>query len=446
MIATDIVDAVDHAVRELLRAHPRLVLAISGGSDSMALLTAVANARSATSHVVVATFDHGTGPSARAAVSLVRQSASDLGFTVRVGRAIALPKREASWRTARWQFLRRVAADECATIVTAHTEDDHVETVVMRVLRAAGARGLAGLLANSDIARPLVGFTRVELQEYARRHGVSWIEDPSNSDTAFFRNRVRKDLLPALISAQPSFREQILELSARAATLRHDAERLAEEVSEVDDLSGELTVATEILAPLDREGLALFWPVVLARAKVVADRRGIARIAEWSGHARSGSVMPLSGGVEVLRRRRDFLVRRVQPTATGGQPLSLSGPTQVGQWRFYPIEVTTIRGRRLTSDPWQAELEAGNSPSYVVRAWLPGDRLQTDTASKPRRVARFFDDAGVSGPERKGWPVVTAGQAVVWIPGVRRGHAATARPGGPYVVYQCERNFSRSET
>ena len=60
----------------------------------------------------------------------------------------------------------------------------------------------------------------------------------------------------------------------------------------------------------------------------------------------------------------------------------------------------------------------------------------------PRRVARFFEDAGVSGAERKGWPVVALGEEVIWIPGVRRSHAVTARPGGPYVVYRCERDYS----
>jgi tRNA(Ile)-lysidine synthase len=444
MIAADIERRVDDAVGALLDTHPRVVLAISGGSDSMALLASVATVASSDSQIVVATFDHGTGRAARAAASLVARVAEHVGFRLRLGRAAGLPKTEAAWRAARWRFLRSVSLEERAVIVTAHTQEDHLETVVMRALRGAGARGLAGLLAASDIERPLLVFTRVELEAYARRRNVTWVDDPSNADLTYLRNRVRHDLLPALIRVQPDFREQVLDISGRAAGLRRETEQLADEVSDLEHQGGELTVATAALAPLDSDGLAILWPALLARAGAVADRRGIARVVAWTRRARSGTVVPLSGGFEVLRRRDDFLVRHVQFGANARQPLAPSGVTQVGQWRFYPIETAIINGSDHTSDPWQAVL--GASLSYEVREWQPGDRMQARPTSNPRRVTRFFEDAGVSGPERKGWPVVASGQEVVWIPGVCRGHAATVRPGGPYVVYQCERNFSRSET
>ncbi|MEP7344011.1 MAG: tRNA lysidine(34) synthetase TilS [Gemmatimonadaceae bacterium] len=444
MVVPEIERAVDDAVRASLRAHPRVVLAVSGGSDSMALLASVATVATSDAHVVVATFDHGTGASASAAVAHVRRAAAYFGLPLRAGCATGLAKREAAWRSARWDFLRSVSATERATVVTAHTQDDHLETVVMRALRGAGARGLAGLLARSDIARPLLSFTRSALVEYARRRGASWIYDPSNADPAFLRNRVRHDLLPALIRARPGLRADFLALAARAAVLRTEVENLAEQVSELEPRSGDVTVSAETISHLDVDGLAVLWPALLARANAVADRRGIIRVTAWSRSARSGTSVPLSGGVEVMRRRDDFLVRRVQPPAGDSRLLTRDGVTEIGQWRFYPIEGTTIRGIELVSDPYQAALDA--NPSYEVRGWRPGDRLQVHPTSKPRRVARYFEDAGVSGPERKGWPVVASGEEIVWIPGVRRGHAATARPGGPYVVYQCERNVSRSET
>ena len=438
------VEGIDHAASVLLRAHPRVVLAISGGADSMALLASVGTMVTPDSRVVVATFDHGTGQSARDAVSLVRRVTERFGFQCRVGRATGLPRRESAWRAARWHFLRGVSADERSTIVTAHTQDDHVETVVMRALRDSGTRGLAGLLAESDVVRPLLGFRRADLEGYARHRGVPWVDDPANADLAFLRNRVRHDLLPALTAAHPGFRDQISRLSIRAATLRREIEEIANEVSELDPRLEELSVATGVLAPLTADGLATLWPALLARARAVADRRGIVRIVDWTQRARSGTSVPISGGFEVLKRRDDFLVRRVQSGVTKSQTLAPSGETQVGHWRFYPLDVTTITGSELTSDPWRAALAA--SPALEVRGWRRGDRMQAHPAAKPRRVARFFEDAGVTGPERRGWPVVAWGDEVVWIPGVRRGYAATARSGGPYVVYQCERNFSRSKT
>jgi len=444
MRASALDQRIESSVRKSTRGYPRVVLAVSGGSDSMALLTAFVAARHATAEGIVATFDHGTGAHASDAVALVRRVAERLKIEVRVGRASGLRRREAAWRQARWEFLRQVGRETDAPIFTAHTQDDHVETVVMRVLRNAGARGIAGLLAGSGIRRPFLDFTRDDLASYCRNRAIEWHEDPANADLFFLRSRVRHELLPALLRARPRFREEMLSLSIRAATLREKIETLAEQLSVSNPATGDVQVFHAPLAGLGEDGAAVLWPALLARASAVADRRGIARLSRWSQAARSGSRVPISGGHEVIRRRDDFLVRRVQASRAGRCSLEPAVQTQVGEWRFYPIELTTINEGDLTTSLWQARLEA--TSVYEVRSWLPGDRLRVGPLSAPRRVARFFEDAGVSGPEREGWPVVVVGEEVVWIPGIRRGHAATARPGGPYVVYQCERYVSRSET
>lgn len=435
---------IESAVRTSIRGFPRVVLAISGGSDSLALLTAFAAVRKANTAGIVATFDHGTGPHASDAAALVRRLAERINLEVRVGRTSGLPRREDAWRHARWEFLRRVAREADAPVFTAHTQDDHVETVVMRILRDAGARGLAGLMANSEIQRPLLDFTRSDLEIYCRNRAIEWHEDPANTDFQFLRNRVRHQLLPALLRARPSLREELLTLSDSAAKLRARIESLCERISVLDPATRDVSIPSEQMGGVGADKAAILWPALLARAGAVADRRGIVRLSEWAQAARSGSRVPISGGHEVIRRRDDFVVRRVQATPQGRWALERTTETQVGQWRFYPIELTTINEGDLTSSLWRARLAA--TSAYEVRSWLPGDRLRVGPASAPRRVARFFEDAGVTGPEREGWPVVVVGEEVVWIPGVRRGHAATARPGGPYVVYQCERYVSRSET
>lgn len=444
MTASDAEQEINLAARSLLRTHPRVLLAVSGGLDSMALLDAVARASDDRESVVVATFDHGTGDASKAAVGLVRRRAREFGVRLLVGHAKGLARTEAAWRNARWDFLRAAAASTCAAVVTAHTLDDHLETVVMRVLRGAGARGLAGLLATSDVARPFMERTRADLDAYARLRGLAWADDPTNLDPAFFRNRVRHDLLPALIRARPSLGNDLLEISRRAADVRAKLERAAEILSTPDGVTGGLTVRADVVAGLTPEGLAVLWPAFLARVHAVADRRGIARLVGWSASARRGASVPLSGGTEVVRRRDDFLVRRVQRLPVENLPLQPERVTQAGPWRFSPIEVTTISGRALESNPWYAMLEAGGG--YVVRGWMAGDRMRANLTASSRRVARFFDDARITGPERKGWPVVVLGEEVVWIPGVRRGHAATARSGGPHVVISCERDNNRSKT
>src|SRR5215210_2476805 len=140
--------AADEIARAMssLGACGRVVLAVSGGRDSMVLLDYAARwARAAIA--AVATFDHATGPAATRAASLVRLRARALGLPVRSARARKAGRSEAALRVARWDFLDHVAAEHGAHVATAHTRDDQLETVVMRILRGTGARGLAGLCA-----------------------------------------------------------------------------------------------------------------------------------------------------------------------------------------------------------------------------------------------------------------------------------------------------------
>src|SRR5688572_25826756 len=195
---------IDDAAAALLRAPGPVALAISGGRDSMALLHAVHRALNGvtpahrTAPVRVITFDHGTGPAATAAAAFVVETARRLGLDVVAGRSTQPAATEAGWRAARWSYFASVVPSG-ATIATAHTRDDHVETIAMRVRRGSGARGLAGLeYAPPRIARPFVSIARVSVARYAAHHDVPYLEDPSNASRQHFRNRVRLDLLPAM--------------------------------------------------------------------------------------------------------------------------------------------------------------------------------------------------------------------------------------------------------
>src|SRR5204863_1134260 len=139
-----------------------------------------------------------TGPAATRASELVASEAAALGFSVVIGHASLAGRTEAEWRSARHAFLTDVARRTAATVATAHTRDDQVETILMRVMRGAGARGLGGLFAESVDLHPLIGVSRHEIVAYAEANALRWIDDPSNASLRFFRNRVRLDLLPAL--------------------------------------------------------------------------------------------------------------------------------------------------------------------------------------------------------------------------------------------------------
>ena len=298
-------------------AGKRLVLAVSGGADSMVLLDAAA--RVAGDRVAaVATFDHGTGPAARVAVELVRAEAEARGLPVVVGHASGLPATEAAWRAARWAFLRSSACRYDAVVATGHTQDDQVETVFIRLLRDTGPRGMAALYTDSDVVRPLLAVSGEAIDRYVVSNGIRYVDDPSNRSRTYLRNRVRLDLLPAVRRVRPEFDAELLELAAQAAEWRHGLERQLEECCPMQAMADGMSVAAADLAGYDPETLSVVWPVLAARAGVRLDRRGTSRLTAFTFTAKVGGTIQLSGRVEVVRSRFLFVFRNT-PTAHRGR-------------------------------------------------------------------------------------------------------------------------------
>jgi tRNA(Ile)-lysidine synthase len=423
-------------VSDALRGAGPLVLAVSGGRDSMVLLDVFA--RHFRDRVAcVATFDHGSGAAATAAAELVEGRAKALGIPVRRGRmeSGAGARREVEWREARWSFLDGVARATGARVATAHTRDDQVETVFMRVLRGSGARGLAGLYASSPVVRPLLGVARREVACYAAALGVEWIEDPSNLSRLHLRNRVRLDLLPALERSAPGLSEELLELSRRAAALREELDKVIARSIRGSVSGGTLKVARADLQGYDAAGLRLLWPALAARVGAVLDRRGTERITEFTISGSAGARIQLSGGWDVVLHRGSIVLRRARLDDAPRGALPLKGEVSFGGWLFRPLEGepgSAGRGRWLAALPVDATLS--------VRSWRSGDRMTPFGAAAPRRVKGLFRDAGIDAVRRRGWPVVLADDEIVWIPGVRRGAASEYLSDRRAVVYECERH------
>ncbi len=412
-----------------------MLLAVSGGLDSMSLMhamAAVARSRIA----AVATFDHGTGSAATRAAAEVRRAAARLGLAVVAGRPdaplVAPQGREDAWRRARYEFLRGTAARLGARVVTAHTEDDQVETVLMRVLRGAGARGLSALYAPSDIARPFLALRRAALVAYATESGVTWSEDPTNRSPSHLRNRVRHDLLPALRRVAPGIDADLLSLARRAADWRREVEAwLDREMSFEPRRDGGLDVASAELTGHDPDSLGILWSALAGRAGVSLDRRGTRRLAEFTSSGASTGKIPLSGGWIVEARASRYLLYRPAVRRDAAVGLPERGSVDWGGFRFM------VAGSGESRDAWSAAVPVG-APG-VIRPWRDGDRLETSGGQPRRRVKRYLSEAGVRGPDRAGWPVVAVAGDVVWIPGVRRSDAATERSGRPVRHYVCAR-------
>ncbi len=261
--------------------------------------------------VIVGTFDHGTGPAARKAAWLVARESARLGFECVAGQASNAGTREEEWRRARWDFLQGVAAVRDASVVTAHTRDDQIETVFMRILRDAGPRGLAGLYSESEIIRPFLAVRRKTLELSAKVNRIRFVEDPSNNDRRHLRNRVRLDILPSIVKRRPSFPEELLALASQAADWRRSLEEILPAIEAIPERDGALRVSRSSLSGYDAASLRVLWPALAARASVVMDRRGTHRAAEFTMKGATGGAIQLSGGVEIVMSREHMLLRRV---------------------------------------------------------------------------------------------------------------------------------------
>lgn len=193
------------------------VIAVSGGVDSMVLLDMLGKQDGLS--IVVAHFDHGVRPDSAEDELLVRMTAERRGlkFVSEKGRLGRVS--EAVARTARYAFLRRVAMQHDARIVTAHHQDDVLETAILNLLRGSGRRGLTALKSTEEIVRPLLGIPKKQLLAYAREQNVTWREDSTNADSSYRRNYVRQRIVPQLGVAG---RNRLLEIIVHLTEINHE--------------------------------------------------------------------------------------------------------------------------------------------------------------------------------------------------------------------------------
>lgn len=206
-----------------------VLAAVSGGPDSMALLHVLARLAPKLGIVVHAHgVDHGLRPAARAELDAAAAFANSLGIPFGRTEVTVAPggNLQARARTARYDALAAAAqAVSASAIATAHHADDRAETVLLRLLRGAGPRGLAVLPARAplgetglDLVRPLVRARREAVLAHLDRHGVPFATDPSNGDPRYLRTRVRLELLPLLVALSPAIVEHLVALADQLGT------------------------------------------------------------------------------------------------------------------------------------------------------------------------------------------------------------------------------------
>jgi tRNA(Ile)-lysidine synthase len=433
----------------LLEPGDHVLVGVSGGPDSVALLHALLLLRSEYAlRLTVCHVHHGLRPEADRDAAFVEALATRLGCPARVVR-VEVPQGggrspEEAARMARHAALTRIArTTEASRIALGHTADDQAETVLMRVLQGAGPRGLAGIPARRGrIVRPLLAVTRVEVQAHLAAHGLQSVDDATNRDPKFLRNRLRHGLLPLLTA----------EAGPRVADALRRVARASRETVEALDalvrprLAGHLTrtpVGWRLaLAALDGQPAgAVKAALRLALVEIAAaDRLGSglreAHLDALAGlvAATSGARVRLPAGIVVERGRAALWLLRPDGFL-GPTVLPVPGQARVGDMVAVTAAIEAPRPGGPGDPAWEAWFDAealglGRSaegspdPPLLVRPRRSGERMVPFGGGEPVRLTKLLAGAGVPRHARARWPVVARNGEVLWLMGVRRGAAA----------------------
>lgn len=422
----------------LIPRDARVLVAVSGGLDSVVLLHLLRFHAPAGAVIEVAHFDHRMRESSAADADWVRGLCRAWDVTCHCGVADVVPVSEAAARAARYAFLEATADATGATrIAMAHHADDQVETVLFRLLRGSGVDGLAGIPARRGrFIRPLLPFARSEVHAWAERHRLQWRDDPSNRDLRFTRNRIRHELLPAMVRVRPDARRALLRLAAEAAEAR------AAWNSIIERLLPSLIVRREADAiQLARATLLEYHPHVRARIlrKVFAmlgpppGRAGTRAALAFISSGTSGKAIELAGGLRLERQFERLVLRRSGGATTTEQPLTIEEPRS-GRG-------IAVVGGRTHRVEWS--VGAGTGPETAltfpssalrfpleVRSWQPGDRIRL--AGGTKKLKKLFVERRVPRDERRRLPVLAErGGRVLWVAGLAQDAHSAPRPGEP---------------
>jgi tRNA(Ile)-lysidine synthase len=421
----------------LLKAGDRIGVAVSGGADSIALLRLLLELRRELGVVLsVVHFNHmlrGT------------ESDGDERFATRLAQGHELElycdrgdvakhaadrhlSTEAAARQLRYRYFRRLMGEgRLNRIATGHTLDDQAETVLLRVVRGAGTRGLAGIYpqlsvngSQFSVIRPLLSTRRKQLEAYMAEIGQDWREDSSNRDLRHARNRVRHGILPRLERGlNPAVRETLAETAEIA---RSEEEYWQKEVARVLPQVWEAAQRTIRLAELSRLPLALRRRVIRAAAESLSLRlefRHVEEILGLGSVTAKSAVLPKGWAISKTKDELRFETQSGPALAISDYEYALAVPgvvqvVEAGAW----FEAALVPGSAAPGynpdhmfDPTLLQKE------LTVRNWRPGDRFWPAHSKSPKKIKELLQERKLTGTARKLWPVVVSGQEIVWVRG-----------------------------
>jgi tRNA(Ile)-lysidine synthase len=410
-----------------------MVVGLSGGADSVALVHALATLAPRRGFAVVAAhLDHGLRPGSAEDAAFCAELCARMGVALRTGAADVRARAaregrgiEEAARLERYAFLRSVKAAEAAVaIAVAHTRDDQAETFLMRLLRGAGSAGLAAMRPRrGDLIRPLLGVSRRDVLLHLKENGLGWREDPTNVDPAYMRNRVRHELLPYLEARfNPAVRETLARtaglLADEAEVLEEQAEALWESAGRRDGGGVRLGRSALVAAPRAVARLAVRRAVAEAGGLTDVAATHVEKILDVAcSKTASGRRLPLPGARDALFRF-DHVSVLPRTSPIGPFAYDLPVPGRVELPGGLAVVARNARRSRASKEvrEWSAVVATPEEGGLVVRSRRPGDRVRV--RGREVSLKRFLMAARVPADLRRRLPLVASGPTVLWIPGL----------------------------
>ncbi len=427
--------------QDLLHAGDRVGVAVSGGADSVALLRIMLELRQELGIVLsVVHFNHKLrGAEAEGDEQFVTQLTHRHMLELHTGNGnVAAHARnqhlstEAAARQLRYRYFRRLLEEKTLNrIATGHTLDDQAETVLLRVVRGTGTRGLAGIYpqlqvngSQFSVIRPLLQTRRKLLEAFLTKIGQDWRQDSSNRDLRHARNRVRHGIVPRLErTLNPSVRETLAETADIA---RSEEEYWQNEVSRV--LPEVWRAERRTLEPLGLAALplALRRRVVRAAAESLGLRlefRHVEEILDLTPRGPRSAVLPQGWVLSVGKGGLQFGSPAAAANSDYQYVLTVPGAIEVPELGAR-IEATLVPGNAAPGyNPDHMLDPALLQKELTVRNWRAGDRYWPAHSKSPKKIKELLQERKLTGTERRLWPVGVSGQEIVWV----RGFPAPAR-------------------
>lgn len=453
--------------QKLLKPGDRVGVAVSGGVDSVALLRLLLELREELGIVLsVIHFHHNLrGSEADEDEKFVRDLAQRFHLPFHSGsgkvREHATEKRlsvEAAARGLRYQYFKALLAENAVNrIATGHTLDDQAETVLMRVARGAGTRGLAGIhpivkiTENSWIVRPLLQLRRPELESHLYELEQSWREDASNRDLSYTRNRVRHEILPQL--------EQTLNSSVRKALAGLAEISQSEEIywdSVIKQVMPDIVDKAQLTIKLRQLGAL---PLALQRRliRAVAGEAGLSldfthveQVLQLCGEkGKHGEIVELPGSWSA-QRQKDYLrfvpqIRCRNTASDYAYRLDIPGHVFIYETGTeLHTELVSCDGQSYNSQHlFDPELIAAK---LCVRNWRTGDRFWPAHTKAPKKIKELLQERHLSPEEKKLWPVITNGNDIIWVRGFAVPMQYRPKSSKAVLVWECNLEMSQNGT